>query len=835
MMKTPTTFFKAAALGLCIAAGAAGTKINAQNSTCPNLNFSMNDFTGWQAYAGIWYSTNQSSIDSCAPISTGGIGKERHTIMDAQQLITSGTLYDEHCLVIKKVPDGFDYAVKLGNHSKGAQMEALEYTMTIDSSNAALILRFAWVMQDPGHVPANQPRFSMLIKDSAGNIMSNLPCGNVQFVSSNLLTNLACTILVDGSSLTLGEARDWTTVGFDLTHLIGQTIKIYFETRDCFEAAHFGYAYFVAECMPFQINLSFCEGDVNAVLEAPIGFVNYKWSRSTQPLWAEQGANKQTIIVTDPAEGEVFTCEAISELDSTCSATLTAIINRTIVTPQFVCDYDTCTRTAVFADSSFVTGGKKAAIQWEIPQLNVFSSDSLFTYTFPNPPTHQIDTYLVRLTVISDNGCEKFEEQTISVYPSPEVQIDGDTICVGSSAYLKAVPLHSEFISHTWTWTDENGTPQTANGDSVNIFHAGIYTLTSVNTQHCTATDTIYINTYPVPSIELIDIKYEYCDEKNGFIEITTHDAEQPVSYFWNTGDTTPRIENLVGNRTYNVEVTDGNNCHADTGFFLGICNTSFDVAKTDEICGNSNGTITLTVTSTHPSTIKYIWDGFSDTTSVLTGLKSGTYNVTVSDTFCVWEGAITIDYIGGPDADFDASLLKASLGEEIQFTDKSVAGDGKITSWYWNFGDSKESYLQNPVHKYFTAGYFTVFMRIEDEFHCQDSAELEVLIVEGLAFPNIFTPIGSDGKQYFFRPLEDAVRFAEFTIDIYNRWGTLVWRNACKAPDCPSYEDAFWWDGSNRQGKLVSNGVYYWVVYASYAPEIKPLVKNGSVTVLSK
>ncbi|MDR1182873.1 MAG: gliding motility-associated C-terminal domain-containing protein, partial [Bacteroidales bacterium] len=133
------------------------------------------------------------------------------------------------------------------------------------------------------------------------------------------------------------------------------------------------------------------------------------------------------------------------------------------------------------------------------------------------------------------------------------------------------------------------------------------------------------------------------------------------------------------------------------------------------------------------------------------------------------------------------------------------------------------------------SSGYFTVLLKIEDEFGCRDSIEHEVLVLESIEFPNLFTPVGLDGKKYVFRPLEEKGYFKEFQIDIYNRWGNPVWKNTCAAPNCPDYADSFWWDGYNKQGKLVEDGVYYWVVRAVPLSGTKPVIKNGSVTVIHR
>jgi PKD repeat protein len=166
---------------------------------------------------------------------------------------------------------------------------------------------------------------------------------------------------------------------------------------------------------------------------------------------------------------------------------------------------------------------------------------------------------------------------------------------------------------------------------------------------------------------------------------------------------------------------------------------------------------------------------------------------------------------------------------------DKSSPAKGAITSWYWDFGDTTTDNRQNSTHAYSnTSGYFTVLLRIEDEFGCKDSIEHEVLVLEDLKFPNIFTPTGSDGKKYVFKPMEEKGYFKEFQIVIYNRWGNFIWSNSCTDPNCPDYSDPFWWDGYNKQGKLVEDGVYYWVVTAKPLSETDIFIKNGSVTVIN-
>ena len=391
-------------------------------SQCPNLNFSMGNFTNWQGYIG----SCRDSIN----INPSAITPGRHTIMHGAQLLAANQLYDEHCLKIKKVPDNFAYSAKIGNAGTGAEMEALEYTMTVDSINSLLLIHYAWVMEDPSHNPEEQPRFSIQIRDSNGNAIpeTNRDCW-YSFIEPNF-PDLACK--------TSPLGRDWTTIGYSLKSLIGQTIKIYFETRDCTGGGHFGYAYVVTECRSLSIDLLYCSGQTYAYLSVPVSFSYYKWTRSSDLSWVSEGENLRTIRLENPIDGEIITCE-MGSIGPECKVIMHNVIEKTLINVNFafgVMDsdgyipfrehgfrnwYDTCSRTATFVDRSMVINSKQASRSWTIHGLNMaFPKDSIITVNFPDPGLRGLDSvrYLVCLTVTSENGCKDTTSQHITIYSS---------------------------------------------------------------------------------------------------------------------------------------------------------------------------------------------------------------------------------------------------------------------------------------------------------------------------------------------------------------------------------------------------------------------------------
>ena len=483
-------------------------------SQCENLNFNYGNLTGWQCYMGGCASQNYW-IQPTAQI-PGKID-----IMNAEELKRQGRFQDEVCAVIPKVPEGFNFSCKIGNSVTGAEVDGIEYELTVDSMSSLLVLSFAWVMQNPGHSLPEQPKFTMSIKDSLGRLLQ-IPCNPVIFSAGFVQLQLAC-------DNTNGQAMSWTTVGYSLESLIGSKIKIYFEVWDCTQSGHYGYSYVVAECRPMRIDLQYCDGTKIARMIAPEGFSGYEWERTSIPSWR---AYTKQINIQEPLDGETFTVTVASVLGPACSSQLKTVIAKTKVDANFMfgvkgdfgtlpedvcfpCNnyqnwYDTCSRTATFVDFTQVHNSKKQSITWEIDGLPVASHDSMFTYTFPDPgdlgkgPT----TYLVRLRGVAENGCADTSMPAghyITIYPSAKIKIDGPTqMCEGNTEILAATAIRSEFVEHRWSWRNTNGTP-IINGDTLLIDYPGTYYLQSLDTNKCWAYDTLVVTSLK-PKIEDLKI-----------------------------------------------------------------------------------------------------------------------------------------------------------------------------------------------------------------------------------------------------------------------------------------------------------------------------------------
>jgi hypothetical protein len=65
------------------------------------------------------------------------------------------------------------------------------------------------------------------------------------------------------------------------------------------------------------------------------------------------------------------------------------------------------------------------------------------------------------------------------------------------------------------------------------------------------------------------------------------------------------------------------------------------------------------------------------------------------------------------PVADFRMSPHRVFVSSEVHFADQSLAEDGAIRKWEWQFGDGASSTVRHPVHSYAQPGVFLVKLTV--------------------------------------------------------------------------------------------------------------------------
>ena len=429
----------------------AGTSSAQQVCTCANADFEQGTLSGWQGQTG-----------TCCPVNTpvNGIVPGRHTIMTG-----SGT-DPNACNQITYVAPGGTFSARLGNSSTGAQAEKLFYSIAVTTNTALFIYKYAVVLEDPSHAPADQPRFGVRILDSGGQVVDPT-CGKYDVVASGSIPGFQSC----GGSV---RYKTWTTVGMDLTPYIGQNLSIEFSTGDCSQGGHFGYAYIDCFCSPLVINTAYCIGDIYAILTAPDGF-SYLWST---------GATTQTISIYTPTIGQTFSCVLTSVTG--CQVTLTTILQPVNPFAGFKTNGN-CFNNVIFNDTT-TTPANTTTNSW----LWNFGDGSTSTQQNPTHTYTSIGNYNVKLIVGNSAGCKDSITQQITTITIPVITVNSATICSGQTASLTA----NGAVSFTWT---AGATTTGVNTASASPTTTSSYTVTGTSSG-CSGTAVAAVSVNPLPT-----------------------------------------------------------------------------------------------------------------------------------------------------------------------------------------------------------------------------------------------------------------------------------------------------------------------------------------------
>ncbi len=594
-----------------------------------NLGFEKGNFDGWVGYQ--WqYSTEVPSINT-SPAVVVLPTPRRHVIISDQSaydVYTGGKL--------KKIPDGYKYSARLGDviysnaDSRPRDWEqSLRYTMTVDSTNALLILKFACVLQFAGdHSALMEPRFRLTLYDEKEKILPD--CANYDVYASNDNVAGFQSYTPSGYNDPV-KWRDWITVGTDLTKYIGQKITVEFMSADCTGQYHFGYAYFVADCMPMQITVNYCTNDINATLSAPSGFSVYNWT----DVNGNVAGSEQNLVVENPKEGEKYYCSLESETGCTIDS-LFAVIKRYEPKADFSSKMIDCFSNEVQIINNSTTNTGKLDYLWDFGDNNSLTEESPY-YKFETSGMHEVGLIIYN----PPSGCTDTLVKQVESFSPPLIGFNGDTTyCPGMETELSA------FGAYSYEWST---------GDSSEIVSfeentAGYHWLLGYSTEEegCVS-DTIHFSISKEPDwVFSLTGDTILCE---GYTQSLV--ANGAVNYSWNTGATSDSIVIQLGGQ-YTVTGTNLRGCEKKLAINVTDIATpqmsftlnpfSVDKRHNEVFCSASSaddvlfqwnmddGTIVNTANFTHYYTIPTEFVTFN--VSVTATNKSGCFNTQTADVF---------------------------------------------------------------------------------------------------------------------------------------------------------------------------------------------------------
>ena len=134
-----------------------------------------------------------------------------------------------------------------------------------------------------------------------------------------------------------------------------------------------------------------------------------------------------------------------------------------------------------------------------------------------------------------------------------------------------------------------------------------------------------------------------------------------------------------------------------------------------------------------------------------------------------------------------------------------SGSGSGNINSWWWDLGSADPNTSSNPsMNATFPTepGDYPVMLVVTSANGCMDTVRSVVTVIDPgvIQMPNVFSPNG-DGQNDHFTPLDIINQNVTGVMEIYNRWGQVVYTARSLA--------------QGWSGRGVPDGTYFYVVTA--------------------
>ena len=494
---------------------------------------------------------------------------------------------------------------------------------------------------------------------------------------------------------------------------------------------------------------------------------------------------------------------------------------------------DPCTSPdSVLVQLSF-TGTGADSIVWDMGNGTIFADTSLVDYYYTSQGSYEI-TMTAWDFICNNTGSVSDSLHFITSYSAATAIPPNDTTLCSPPPFNYSFDAGANPPPHVfWDFGDGAGT-STSLTPTYTYADTGTYNVmyVAIDSSTCNIADTVYF-TVDMNQAAQFSAQFnlptpEPCTSPDSMVVNLSFTGTGADSIFWDMGDGSTFINDTVvdyyytGQGSYIVSMTawdfvcNNTASFSDTVNFITtysqaqatvppdvfLCDPPFNVDVTagatpppDNYWDFGDGTGTATapdVTYTYADTGTY--------TVMYVAIDSSTCNIADTVYFTVTleqaqQFSAVLDFVPPPPCGSDSMLV------EMAFT-----GTG-ADSLIWDMGNGDVFNSDSVVYYYTEPGEYTVSMTAYDLIcnHVETISETVMFsgnIITEVIIPNVFTPNG-DGNN-------DELSFVNidgsevFGLTIWNRWGNKVFETDTATE---------FWDGTNRGGKNVPEGVYYFEI----------------------
>ncbi|MBC7399474.1 MAG: gliding motility-associated C-terminal domain-containing protein [Mucilaginibacter sp.] len=744
--------------------------------------------------------------------------------VNIHEIVPKGNKVDPYGGFSISPADGSGYAVKLGNDGTNAQAERISYLFNVPPNQADFIItyQYAVVLQDPGHIAAEQPRFTAKVFDITAN--SYISCGSFDYVATAALPGFKKSANFAKDKVIY---KDWTPASINLYGYQGHQLRLEFTTADCTQNGHFGYAYVDVNnsCSQLIKGTDFCPSEPTFTLKGPAGFDQYRWYNADRSILLGTGIN-----LTQPsanADGTTVFLDLIPFVGFGCNYTTSATVH---ALPGFI--YTTkdppavCFPTTVDITSPVITAGSDANLTYTYWQDNAISTP------IPQPKLITTSgTYYVAATAPS--GCIDIRAVNVVINYLPTIVITNPpTVCLNTPVDITvpAVTAGSSPGAILTYWRDAQATQPLSTPTAV--LTAGTYYIKATNATGCITVKPVNVMYNPLPVL-VTNAPAAVCYPDTIDITAATvtsgSDANLTFTYWADAVASIPVAtpNKITQSGVYYIKATNTNGCEKIAQVIVTINPLpQLLITPPTEMCAPVKIDITaanVTAGSTNIGTLTYWAD--KNTTIAVANPKaitdSGTYYIKATSPLgCEVIQSVLVNIHTTPLV-VVKNPTKVYVPATVDITTKELVTGStpNLTYTYWNNAAATDPIL-DPKAIIRTGTYYIK----GNNTYCYDikPVEVSVNIVAEVLVPKAFTPTGIDNKTLY--PFLIGVKRL-VTFKVFNRWGQLVFQTDSADPKNG-------WDGVYK-GKIQFLDTYTW--YAEGYDYTDKIVHKTGNTILLK
>jgi len=357
--------------------------------------------------------------------------------------------------------------------------------------------------------------------------------------------------------------------------------------------------------------------------------------------------------------------------------------------------------------------------------------------------------YAVNLIITDINGCQSNITKNVVVSQAPVsnftyVNPDCDLVNFTSTGYD---PNGLNIISWYWDFgdpasgannisTEQNPDHQYVNGGSYQVMHI------ITNESYCV--DTIEQEVIISKPQAEFSFSASCANVPVNFTDESVSTSDPVVSWTWNfsDGETSDQqnpshVFTLGGSYLVNLTITTAGGCNSQIAHEVVVSyGPTTNFTHTSIQCTSDSIQFT-DVSSGDAPLSSWEWQFGDGNTSNLQHPKHayanpGNYLVTLrvtDESGCYSDKTEDLEIFQSPDANFNWDIVNC---DTTFFTDYSNDNGSSILAWTWTFDDPASgteniSFLQNPNHKFTTAGNYQVALTVSNQYLCADTLTQQV------------------------------------------------------------------------------------------------------------